>query len=452
MFRMSSPTKASHGNRAIMTSEASRDSEPRADTPKDSEQMPQNAIESSGVESARSPLPLSRIPQRATPNSGKKRAGPNLTRSTPGASHHAQISTIFGDASRMIHPISTPRPLSAAARRLRMPLARTNTIKNAIMVLDDTEALGRGSATPRDTEDRPQVESARSSPVHLPCPTRHLARRGGCDSNGTPHRHLPLQPDSPVGGSPDVEPTSSGYASPTSRKRPNWQLASDELVYPDLPDLRSSVVRHHLEAATHIPTCEDDPRCPVPGIEDWLGQIHDQGPYGSSMVHEGSLAPRPNTASPSTLSSPSKRKVSSNWEIPGLQGGRRVHIRSPLRLTPRGALTEPPRRKVPRLSPAKGSPPADRVQGFVIYEDEASDKFVELSPSVERYRKGRGPQRQRCMSYWDEDILPTLKDLPEKENREMGARQVLGDLPSLTKAKGFVEGVEKVIFDFKIEP
>ncbi|KAL8758034.1 MAG: hypothetical protein Q9184_004045 [Pyrenodesmia sp. 2 TL-2023] len=73
------------------------------------------------------------------------------------------------------------------------------------------------------------------------------------------------------------------------------------------------------------------------------------------------------------------------------------------------------------------------VQGghghFIIYEDETSEDHIELSPSVERYRKERRPQRQRYGSYWDKDVLPGLKDLPNEMDKEKDGRRVLGDLP-----------------------
>lgn len=35
----------------------------------------------------------------------------------------------------------------------------------------------------------------------------------------------------------------------------------------------------------------------------------------------------------------------------------------------------------------------------------------DLSPHVERHRKGKGPKKDRCASYWDEDIW-SGKDSP----------------------------------------
>ena len=50
---------------------------------------------------------------------------------------------------------------------------------------------------------------------------------------------------------------------------------------------------------------------------------------------------------------------------------------------------------------------------FTIHEDQLAEALAQLSPDVERHRKGKGPRRERCMSYWDEDILrPGLQCVP----------------------------------------
>lgn len=105
------------------------------------------------------------------------------------------------------------------------------------------------------------------------------------------------------------------------------------------------------------------------------------------------------------------------------------------------------------MSPSKGSPPIGQDGSFEIYEDETCEEVLELSPSVQQYRRGRGPKRERCMSYWDNDIVPSAIAGTEKkrgEGTERVARQVLGDIPALTKAKGFVQGAENAKFDFEV--
>ena len=78
-------------------------------------------------------------------------------------------------------------------------------------------------------------------------------------------------------------------------------------------------------------------------------------------------------------------------------------------LSPMKHLPFVPTRKKPRLDDhsthlAKRSQGSDR-KIFTIHDDQLAEALSQLSPSVERHRKGRGPKRERCISYWDEDIL-----------------------------------------------
>lgn len=50
------------------------------------------------------------------------------------------------------------------------------------------------------------------------------------------------------------------------------------------------------------------------------------------------------------------------------------------------------------------------LEGEQVDRRDVEGDIVQLSPDVERYRKGRGKgrgrrERKRCGSYWDEDIL-----------------------------------------------
>ena len=91
------------------------------------------------------------------------------------------------------------------------------------------------------------------------------------------------------------------------------------------------------------------------------------------------------------------------------------HIAQPS--APKGHLSLPPKRKRARVDgiassragPEMPMPPRD----FTIHEDQVAGALSQLSPDVERHRKGRGPRRERCVSYWDEDILrPGLQNVP----------------------------------------
>jgi hypothetical protein len=73
-----------------------------------------------------------------------------------------------------------------------------------------------------------------------------------------------------------------------------------------------------------------------------------------------------------------------------------------------------------------------------------------LTPGVKRYRRGKGPKRERCSSYWDEDILLRADVGEEAEERE-GEKVLCESVASreLIREKGFVEGVGRVMFEFR---
>ncbi|KAL8762562.1 MAG: hypothetical protein Q9184_001470 [Pyrenodesmia sp. 2 TL-2023] len=375
-----------------MSSEHSKERGAGANTPNKVDDVLPHVIEVSGP---RSSSPTGTVRQKATPNIGRRRAPPDLTRRTPGSSHHAHISAIFEDAASAVHHISTPRLLSVPAKKLP--------------VLPTKPSSGR---------------------------TRIQEPLNGTDASLT--NSLPAV-------YPEVEPPSSGYGSPTVKKSLNPQPAIDEVVYPDLTDLSSSVVRRHFTAVNHTPTCESELRSAIPGIENWLDDVRESSPLDDN--HHASLPPTP---SPLKIPVVSKQDGSTEMYSSGAERSCRILTRSGRRLISRGRLPSPPKRKKARVSPIKMSS-ANRDQDFIIYEEETSEDHVELSPSVERYRKGQGPKRQRCGSYWDKDILPGPKDLPNEMDEEKSGRRVLGDLPSLTKAKGFVEGVENAKFNFSVK-
>ncbi|KAI4088034.1 MAG: hypothetical protein LQ344_006349 [Seirophora lacunosa] len=306
--------------------------------------------------------------QKAVPNSGKRRAAPNLNRSSPATSHHNRISAIFEDAGRAIHPASAPRPLTTAARRLRMPLAETANL---------------GSTQPCSKQHTNDIES--------PNPT-------------------------------------------------TWD---------------SSVVRRHFTAFQHTPTCDDDLRSTLPGNQDWQNEVDDQSPLLSTRMDENAPNQRLEDPSPSPLKLllPPRERPTITTQSPSAEKSCQVPTAFSHRLTPREGFTDTPRRKKARISPSKGTPPVGQDGSFEIYEDETCEEVVELSPSVQQYRRGRGPKRERCMSYWDNDIVPNaIAGTAKKsgEGTEKVARQVLDEIPALTEAKGFVQGIENAKFDFEV--
>ena len=51
-------------------------------------------------------------------------------------------------------------------------------------------------------------------------------------------------------------------------------------------------------------------------------------------------------------------------------------------------------------------------QNFTIRKDNLIDAFTKLSPPVECHRKGRGPRRERCRSYFDENVVEMKGNRP----------------------------------------
>ncbi|KAL9120645.1 MAG: hypothetical protein Q9187_002795 [Circinaria calcarea] len=135
---------------------------------------------------------------------------------------------------------------------------------------------------------------------------------------------------------------------------------------------------------------------------------------------------------------------------------------SPMPCPPQGLLHLSPKRKkakVAELIKQKHKVPGS--SSFTICEDESADVLAELSPVIERHRKGRGPKRGRCPSYYDQDILPQFSPSNDKGVKKDGkeevkirkGRKVLRDTKNsaeLTRAKAFDEVAENAEFEFEI--
>ena len=74
-------------------------------------------------------------------------------------------------------------------------------------------------------------------------------------------------------------------------------------------------------------------------------------------------------------------------------------------------LSAPPKRKKPKAvrSNTEATVEVNKKKNqskFDICEDDVADSLMELSPHVECHRKGKGPKKERCPSYMDQDVLP----------------------------------------------
>lgn len=337
----------------------------------------------SNVEHTRSQFASPVTPKGPMPNSGKRRTGPNLARDTPGSSHYDSISAIFEDAGKALHPLPSPRPLSAHLRKLHMPLSKPRNIwgKSA---MDNIEPFA-------------------------------------------------------------TEPASSGLTTPIVNIKTKSGLTSGQVSYPDLTRLSPPGIRTTHKVGAGTGATADESYTSAFGVEDWLVDSENHPPQVIKDSDGISTARLRNSVSPSRIPVASKRGLRDNSHPPDPQSSSFLSPSSTTYpLTPRGHLTDPPKRKLPRLSPSKTRSPARPKHNFVFYDDGSSDRSADLSPSVEKYRKGNRPKRKRCVSYWDEDIVPELKNTSGEVLRDTGGRR------SLTKAKVFMDGVENTYFDSEV--
>ena len=78
-------------------------------------------------------------------------------------------------------------------------------------------------------------------------------------------------------------------------------------------------------------------------------------------------------------------------------------------------------------------------EDFSEAENECFKRITRLSPKVEVFRKGRGPRKERCEGYWDEDILGGQV---QEERGEGGENAVLGmeaEVFEFSMEKGFTK-------------
>ena len=121
------------------------------------------------------------------------------------------------------------------------------------------------------------------------------------------------------------------------------------------------------------------------------------------------IAPPPYISSPAT---PLNKWTGDNTPAT-VSGVTHDSKRFPNALLPINHLSAPPRRrKKSRINSddVHNTPSqiSERIPShdYTVHEDDLSAALATLSPSVQRYRKGRcSPKRTRCASFWDTDIL-----------------------------------------------
>ncbi|KAL8784530.1 MAG: hypothetical protein Q9213_003878 [Squamulea squamosa] len=366
------------------------------------------------------------------------------------------MSTIFEDAGRTLNTTSTPRPLQANVTRIRMPFSTTSSSRKLTTRLSlaedstfDDMLLGKENLPPLggsvpDSPTSPQPRSGVPAGVQF------------CENSFRQSTHVPGPGCYSTKKYMGRQPIGIGIRNPIENRTLNESTNQRQVAYPDLAHEQPSTRHSQPGIAAEQIRSGSNQDSPIVGIQRWLTQIPDDGgPQEETPQNERQVS-RIESESPS--SSPSRAPLASkrdhSWTPPIIGHGKscRGLTRLPHPLAPSRFLSAPPKPKAHLPPPMEdGSPTGlDHLQ-FDVFEDESSDELVELSPMVEKYRKGSRPKRDRCVSYWDDDVLPGLGSKTQSPKPVKSDRQPLREMPELTRAKGFMDGVERTEFDFNIQ-
>ncbi|MCJ1395373.1 hypothetical protein MMC18_008257 [Xylographa bjoerkii] len=139
----------------------------------------------------------------------------------------------------------------------------------------------------------------------------------------------------------------------------------------------------------------------------------------SSVSDKVDTISHPTFSTPSTLCSPDHRKKLSHITTSSHNTSRKDECHSTADFATR--LSSEAGSAGARNLPAEDA--SDQADAESVEDCDEGAEALPLSPEVERYRKGRGPRRERCTSYWDGDIVPEFS--PFGKEAEMQRRQVL---------------------------
>ena len=420
-----------------------------------------------------------KTPKTPAPNSAKKRKRmPDLSRpfATPG--HGAKMSMIFSNAANSLQEsrLPTHQP-SPNIKKSRLPFSQPRTTNFSSTCQNDTIVSPVQGDPPKmspHSGDSCGYQASGASPY---CPTPSASTRASHATIGTLTNRC-LESAKSVGGicldgplgfsgasSPlrieeeNREPISSGFSTPVARTLDDVENP-EEVKYPILENWRSpgsssSAYSHGSDSddlhSTHgVPSilqflgsyAEGVPR---PNIDIWLNGVLEvptsEVPNSPKHTHgrDGILiddAPLPQIIT-SNLSSRTRTQVSplkfkQAWRTPSRASSNKENN------SPSKDSSSPICPPVQLLRTKRKRPRADESafnraevetstahRDFTIHEDHINEALAQLSPDVEYHRKGRGPKKERCMSYWDEDILqPGFIDV-NGHGEAMGKAKVL---------------------------
>ncbi|MCJ1483749.1 hypothetical protein MMC06_003917 [Schaereria dolodes] len=414
--------------------------------------LPYNKTENAAtaLEVSTSPTTLDATPQRPLPNSGKRRQHTlSLSRLTPTPSHRIKIANIFQEAGVAFNARTSPsmQPAPNTKRTRRPFLPHRKSLSNG---LDDEEA------GPAETKSAPisQVfttvpstsglwqEEAMSSGMNTPvAPSKTIPPRGfalplflevDSESEETHSSH----------GVPLIIPLHGSSLSNSTKPRIDAWLDDVLGLTPEDPmflDTSKAAAGTASPMKAWLPLKKPSPpfrslkRLSIPHASAPL-----ESPTSRVSSNKENVDPLRSplstvvVASPSSLESidsPSKhlnitptkphrsrnfiKALSVTLPTAGIVSASRFNSPG----TPRGFLAQAPKRKKLKPDISASSTLTEKMNTKVeaksatigIVRDNEGNGLPKLSPLVECHRKGRGPKRERCLSYFDEDILPELR-------------------------------------------
>ncbi len=404
-------------------------------------------------------------PNRPAPNSAKKRRQmPDLSRPTATPGHGAKMSMIFRDAATSLQGSRLPtyQP-SSNIKRPRLPLSQARSTKFGSTCQDDIIISSDLRSPPKKSQylgesceaasASSEVSRHRAFVVGPHCPTRTPLRIE--DEEQEP---ISSGFATPIAATPDIVEDSEEVKYPFLE---NWRSLRSSSDASDLGSDNSDLHSTHgvllilpfprsdaeVVSRSHIDTWLDEIVDATSGLSRSPKQcdgtkdlLINNASFSRTIVSNLSSPIRPGVSpskkqdlpyplgassdkenmSPSKCSSspilpptqhlqsrnPSRFRQSNTQST--LQHTKTLHFAPPLTPSdPRHNVS--PKRKRARVdqmisSRAEGETSV-AYRDFTIHEDQLAEALAQLSPDVARHRKGRGPQRERCMSYWDEDIL-----------------------------------------------
>ncbi|MCJ1411959.1 hypothetical protein MMC19_006051 [Ptychographa xylographoides] len=252
-------------------------------------------------------------------------------------------------------------------------------------LLSAVEATDPSSPHPTRSSPSPLLVSRRlRGTIVSPCPREPFAKRLSPVTNTTYRSILPwnkghLNPDYNMKSSP--------------RHSSNKENRSPQTVAETWSSLASSVGQERDRSSN----CEDEFPPKVPGAPKFRRPgVPDTISY-------------PTFSTPSTLRSPPRRtRAKAPAALSDMQlkaGARKRQDRSTFDICKDDGTSRSD-------DTSNGAEDGETNQEEVVSGTmDAEMDSMPLSPGVERYRKGQGPRRERCTSYWDGDIVPKIPQL-----------------------------------------